>query len=443
MKEILRILHGKQKGNHNILRDYNLTVYEGEVVYIQGLSGSGLNALLQVLEGKAALDEGNIYIGEKRVEFYSEHFPQTHGIYIITREQDLVGNLTVAENLEVLQRGKKLTSLYDRKSVMEKADGYLKEQGMLFRADALVQDLSVEDCQKLSIIKAKAYGARLIVLDLTKIYFERRFAGELAQIIRSISAQGTAFIILSEQMSVFAEIADRIQLIHHGKDLMEWDHVESDILEKRNGSETVSGDRMLEGFFDYNWGMGRNIWSYLRTVKEKNTVFWEENVGLEEIPEGCYRGKKAVLIPKESAMMLLDNMEIRQNATLTIKDRISRTPFGYIPDHLVDNITEEFYRITGVSYSCKYPSELNYVERKILSVYRWETARPETLLMESPYWGMDLRDSEIFHRYLLHLADKGIRILWFSKSLSELRKHCKKIITTENGCNAMLFVEQG
>ncbi len=37
MKEVLRILHGRQKtGSSNILRDYNLEVYEGEIVYIQG-----------------------------------------------------------------------------------------------------------------------------------------------------------------------------------------------------------------------------------------------------------------------------------------------------------------------------------------------------------------------------------------------------------------------
>lgn len=105
MKEILRILHGKQKGNHNILRDYNLEVYEGEIVYIQGLSGSGLTALVQLLEGKAALDEGSIYISEKRIGLPSGNLLQTQGIYVITKEQDLVGNLTVAENLEVLQRG--------------------------------------------------------------------------------------------------------------------------------------------------------------------------------------------------------------------------------------------------------------------------------------------------------------------------------------------------
>lgn len=322
---------------------------------------------------------------------------------------------------------------------MEKVNGYLKEEGLDFRADTLVQDLSSENCQRLSIIKAKVYGARLIVLDWTKKYFEVRFADELAQMIRRISTQGISFVILAEQMSAFAGIADRIQMIQHGRDLMEWNYVEQDILERRDSTGTVSDDRMLEGIFDYNWTMDRSIWDYLRTVKEKNEIFWKENIELDLLPEGCYYEGKTVLIPKESAMLLLDNMEIRQNATLAIKKRISRNPIGYISDHLVDNITEEFYRITGIRRSRKYPSELSYVERKILSVYRWEIAKPETILFEYPYWGMDLKDSEIFCRYLLHLTTKGIRVLWFSTSLYELRKNCNRIITTENGCNAMFF----
>lgn len=441
MKEILRILHGKQKGNYNILRDYNLEVYEGEIVYVEGMPGSGLSALVRVLEGKEALDEGTVYIDEKPVEFYGEYLSRTHGIYTITQEQDLVENLTVAENLEVLQRGSRLTSLYHKKRVFEKVNGYLKEEGLDFESDTPVRELSAEECQKLSILKAKVYGARLVVLDWTKKCFEGKFAHELAQMIRRISGQGIAFVILSEQMSVFAEIADRVQLIHHGKDLMEWKGVEHNVLERRYTEQTGRDGRMLEGFFDYSWGINRNIWEYLRTVRINNAEFWEKNIGLEMLPEGCYHGKRTVFIPKESAMMLLDNMEIRQNAILTIRERICRNPVGYISDHLVDNITEEFYRITGISHSTKYPSELSYVERKILSVYRWEIAKPETIFLEYPYWGMDLKDSETFHKYLLHLTGKGIRILWFSRFLSDLKKYCKKIIITENGCNATLLRE--
>lgn len=444
MKEVLRILHGKQKtGNSDILRDYNLEVYEGEVVYIQGLSGSGLSALLQVLAGKEGLDEGSLYIGEKMVEIYPAASPLTHGIYIVTEKQDLVGNLTVAENLELLQYGKKFIGLYNRNAVMEKVGSYLRQEGMEINPETPVRNLSLEECQKLSIIKGRMCGARLIVLDCTKGYYEGRLADELARLIRRISEEGIAFIILAEQMPLFAHEADRIQLMRHGKDLMEWNHIEGGILHGRDFTAIETADKILEGFFDYDWEMSRSIWSYIRTIKDYNEDFWTQNICLELLPEGCYCRKRTVLIPKESALQIIDNMEIRQNATLTVKNRISRNVIGYIPDALVDNVTEEFYRITGLSHKIKYPSELSYVERKILSVYRWEIAKPDTIFFESPYWGMDLKESDVFHRYLLHLAEKGIRVLLFSKSLSELKRYCNKIIITENGRNAVLLTGRG
>lgn len=441
MKEVLRILHGKQKaGNSNILRDYNLEVYEGEIVYIQGQSGSGLSALLQVLSGRAGLDEGVLYIGEKPAEIYPADSTLAHGIYIVTEEQDLVGNLSVAENLELLQHGKRLTGFYNRKEVMERVGSYLQQEGLAIDPQLPVRELSMEECQKLSIIKGRMCGARLIVLDCTRGYYEGRLADELARMIRRISGEGVAFIILSEQMSLFAHRADRIQLIHHGKDIMEWRHVEDSVLKGKNQADIKSDDKMLEGFYDYDWAMSRTLWSYLQAVKENNEDFWKRNIDLEILPEGCYCRKKTVMIPKESAMQLVDNMEIRQNATLAVKKRVSRNAVGYIRNKLVDNITEEFYRVAEIEKSIKYPSELGYVERKILSVYRWEIARPDTILLESPYWGMDLKESDVFHRYLLRLTKKGIRVLIFSKSLAELRKYCNKIVMTENGYGAVTLV---
>lgn len=442
MKEVLRILHGRQKtGSSNILRDYNLEVYEGEIVYIQGLSGSGLSALLQVLAGKARLDEGRLYIGEKPAEIHPMSSPLAQGIYIVTEEQDLVGNLTVAENMELLQYGKRLIGYYNRKAVIEKVGGYLRQEGMEIDPATPVQELSQEECQKLSIIKGRMCGARLIVLDCTRGYHEGRMADELTRMIRRISEEGIAFIILSEQLLHFAYEADRIQLMHHGKDLMEWDHVECGVLHGKDFAVEETVDKIQEGFFDYDWEMSRSIWSYIRTVKDNNEDFWTQNIGLELLPEGCYCKKKTVMIPKESAMRLIDNMEIKQNATLAVKNRIGRTLMGYIPDILENNITEEFYRVTGINSEIKYPCELGYVEKKILSVYRWVITKPDTILFESPYWGMDLRESDVFHRYLLHLTGKGIRILIFSKSLSELKRYCNKIVITKNGCNAAIFTD--
>lgn len=61
MKPILEIQHlSKSFKDTKVLKDLNLTIYPGDVVYIKGRNGSGKSTLLKIIAGLLAADEGII-----------------------------------------------------------------------------------------------------------------------------------------------------------------------------------------------------------------------------------------------------------------------------------------------------------------------------------------------------------------------------------------------
>lgn len=76
-----------------------LSVYSGRVMALMGENGAGKSTLMKVLTGIYSKDRGSIkYLG-REVNFKGTKDSQEAGIAIIHQELNLVGNLTIAENI--------------------------------------------------------------------------------------------------------------------------------------------------------------------------------------------------------------------------------------------------------------------------------------------------------------------------------------------------------
>lgn len=76
-----------------------LSVYAGRVMALMGENGAGKSTLMKVLTGIYSKDAGSIaYLGQE-VTFKGPKHSQEAGISIIHQELNLVGNLTIAENI--------------------------------------------------------------------------------------------------------------------------------------------------------------------------------------------------------------------------------------------------------------------------------------------------------------------------------------------------------
>lgn len=448
MREILRIQHGQQDDYpEEALFDYNLELYEGDILYIQGDRGSGLKTLIKILAGDLSLRTGGLYLWDGKAEDYSRNTAMQYGLCMITGGTDMVMNMSVADNLEAVRPIGFPLRPYHRSRRQSKIQRYLDERGMHISAGDYVFRLSRAGQMQLSILKAQMHGARLIGLDMTENKYEGKEAEKICSLIQQVNGEGVSFILFAEDYSVFAETADRIQVLFAGRELKEWrkpwggPERMRKRLHRNLCDMDLSSSCPQEGFlglYDGERENGCDPWGFFETVKENNLEIWERYIDAKLPGQREYETGKTLVIPMEIGEMLFSNLSLADNIILTVPERVCGSRYGMIRKSVRENIVQRFYRRFQIEDSVSSIEELGLVYRKILGIYRWELAKPEVIFLENPYSGLTGDEKKIMTDYLRELNQKKMRIVLLSGSLENLKEVCGKIVVTKNGKSAKI-----
>ncbi len=442
MRELIRIERGELNGG---LRNYHLTIFEGDILYIQSLSQNSLRCVRDVLSGTRSLESGRLLIGEEKVSVYDSAAAARLGVYAVSFGWEFVETMSIAENLKPLRP---FWHLYSVSRNVKEIRAYFEKEQVHLDPEEPVWKLSEGERKKLGLLKASLRNARLVILDLTSERLEGRTAEEICQMVKSRNAADqTAFLILSIGYTPIAEAATRVQVLHRGRDLKEWWEVSPKVRERlRSGvlfspDRRKSGDakeRLFTGLYDYEWECADDIWEYLRRVKRNEPQVWKEHLNLEIPESGDGRKGGSVVIPAHSEEKLLPNLTVEENLTIAMGSRIAHGKYGCIYPRLQRNLVENFCRENGFEKTKERISDLSRVQRKILSVSRFALAKPQAILLDSPYGDLNAREEEQFREYLLGLARRGIKIFYFSRSRESMELDCRIIICTKNGESAKI-----
>ena len=110
MKEIDKSFPGV-----HALNQVNFELKRGEVHALMGENGAGKSTLMKVLTGIYTKDSGTITFEGKEVEFHNTREAQDAGIVIVHQELNMVGHLTVAQNIFIGREFKKGISIDDKR----------------------------------------------------------------------------------------------------------------------------------------------------------------------------------------------------------------------------------------------------------------------------------------------------------------------------------------
>lgn len=201
--EIQKALHGSQ-GTMNL--DVKLEIQKGEFVALMGKSGSGKTTLLRVLAGleKAA---GNICV-EDNVWLKSHKMlaPQQREIGFVFQDYALFDNMNVEENLLYVNDDKVLA-----KELLE-----LTELTQL--ASRNVKALSGGQKQRVSLCRAMMKKPKLLLMDEPLSALDPEMRIKLKdEILKLHKTFGTTTIMVSHDMDVSYQLADRILVLDHGE----------------------------------------------------------------------------------------------------------------------------------------------------------------------------------------------------------------------------------
>jgi simple sugar transport system ATP-binding protein len=195
----------------------NLALNTGEVLSLIGENGAGKSTLMSVLYGMYKPDEGQIVIDGTELVFASPADAIAAGIGMVHQHFMLVPVFSVAENImlghEKFNKLRVLDLDEARKAIREISEDF----GLQVDPDAIVETLPVGIQQKVEIIKALIYEAKVLILDEPTAVLTPQETDELLETMRDLKSKGTSIIFITHKLREVRAVADQITIIRRGK----------------------------------------------------------------------------------------------------------------------------------------------------------------------------------------------------------------------------------
>lgn len=220
------------------LEDFNLNVFEGEVLGFVPVNSYGMKEFLTLLKDNAPLYDGYVYYNEVPVNSWKGPLQANNRITVIQNESSLVDELTVTDNIFVLRQN--YQEEYIRPSVLQKQlEPFLEEIGVDIKSDTYVSKLSVYERIVVELLKGVVAGHQLIVLDELETLLTGNELQSIYKIIQYYAAKGVAFIYICSHFEDTINICNRAALLLNGR------------IEKVLQSEEMEIESTFSVFSDY------------------------------------------------------------------------------------------------------------------------------------------------------------------------------------------------
>jgi simple sugar transport system ATP-binding protein len=128
----------------------------------------------------------------------------------------LIPVFTVAENIALGREKSKfgIMSLTEIKAKIKKLSDEFKFD---IDPDAIIEDLPVGVQQRVEIVKALMYDAKVLILDEPTAVLTPQETDELLNVMKVLKSKGTSIIFITHKLREVKEVADKITIIRLGK----------------------------------------------------------------------------------------------------------------------------------------------------------------------------------------------------------------------------------
>jgi simple sugar transport system ATP-binding protein len=195
----------------------DLAVGNGEIHAILGENGAGKSTLMNIVYGLLAPDEGTISVNGKVVSIDSPLDALAAGIGMVHQHFMLIPVFTVAENIVLGHEKTKGPGLLDLEAARKEILRVSAEFNFDIDPDALVEDLPVGLQQRVEIIRALIYDAKVLILDEPTAVLTPQETDELLRNMKKLKAGGTSIVFITHKLREVKEAADKITIIRRGK----------------------------------------------------------------------------------------------------------------------------------------------------------------------------------------------------------------------------------
>jgi branched-chain amino acid transport system ATP-binding protein len=195
------------------LWDVSLNCGDKELVCVVGPNGAGKTTLINAVAGLHGVKSGTLVYGGRDITRLASHRYCEAGIAIVPEGRRLFTQMSVLENLEL---GSFLPAAKARRA--ERLESVLTLFPVLkVKLHSMAGSLSGGQQQMVAIGRALMAGPTLLLLDEPSLGLAPSIVLDMFAAIRQINDQGTAVLLVEQNVSMALETADRAYVMEEGR----------------------------------------------------------------------------------------------------------------------------------------------------------------------------------------------------------------------------------
>ncbi len=206
------------------LKHVSLTIHEGEILGLAGVSGNGQRELAEAINGLRAADEGSIEVDGTSVIGFSPAECRGAGLGYVPEERmrdGAIGSFSVAENLMLVDHGK---APFARRGMLQLGEIERHSADMVSRfavktpgTATTIKSLSGGNIQKVIMARELSSQPGVLIAAQPTRGVDVGAAEQIHADLVAQRASGTATLLISEDLDEILALADRIAVICDGE----------------------------------------------------------------------------------------------------------------------------------------------------------------------------------------------------------------------------------
>ena len=466
MKDIDKSFPGVHALDH-----VDLEVRKGEVLALMGENGAGKSTLMKVLTGIYKKDSGTITYEGKEVEFSSTKEAQDAGIVIVHQELNMLGHLTVAQNIFIGREFKKGIRI-DDKRMNDEARKLFQRLNIDIDPRETMSRLTVGKQQMCEIAKAISHDAKVIVFDEPSAALTETEIQELFKIIRDLREKNMGIVYISHRMDEIKVITDRVTVMRDGAyvgTLITKDSTKDDIINMMVGRviyedpktqsmvpkdapvvlkvENLNAGKMVQDVsFELHKG---EILGFSGLMGAGRTETARALFGADPIDSGniYINGKKVTInTPQDAVKNGIGYLsEDRKRYGIVVQKTVAEnttmaTLENYMSGIFIDKKKEKEVAEKYVeSLATKTPDvdqlvvNLSGGNQQKVVIAKWLTRNCDILIFDEPTRGIDVGAKNEIYKLMNKLAADGKAIIMISSEMTEILRMSDRIVVMCEG----------
>ena len=468
MGDVILTMKGIDKSFPGVhaLDQVDFEVKAGEVHALMGENGAGKSTLMKVLTGIYTKDSGTITYEGKEVEFHNTREAQDAGIVIVHQELNMLGHLTIAQNIFIGREFKKGIRIDDKK-MNEEAKKLFDRLNIDINPSETMSNLTVGKQQMCEIAKAISHKAKVIIFDEPSAALTESEIEELFKIIRDLRKQNLGIVYISHRMDEIKVITDRVTVMRDGSyvgTLITEECTKSDIINMMVGRtiyedpkqkslvapdapvvlkvEHLNAGKMVQDVsFELKKGeilgfsglMGAGRTETARAIfgadpKESGDIYINGEKVIIHSPEDAVNSGIGYLSEDRKRYGIVVQKTIAENSTMACLE-------DYMKGMFIDKKAEQEVAQKYVdSLATKTPSvdqqvvNLSGGNQQKVVIAKWLVKNCDILIFDEPTRGIDVGAKSEIYKLMNQLTEQGKSIIMISSEMTEILRMSARIV---------------